>query len=393
MIKKEIDYKNITLKCSSYISFLIELINFSFIFLLSILLTFGVSKPILNNSNFKKNEEILNSYKTELFRIGSTSKLMIYDESTNTVLDFNSTYRQYILENILYSYNCDDEIKNDLENIGFSSYNYAFTNIKYIDYSCDLIGYFYTSWIVDKKDSDGNNIVNYNLTNSKDYFLSNVLKIESDGYKYYQLNSDKELLPYFTKDTSRYFFEYYVKGVSYSTLRELDTSFYNYFKKIYKNAGDLLAKYSEYSSISLAYNNLYNEINKKSVLISVLIYFSSYFVYLIVYCICRFKTIGELIFHAYRLDRKKERSVGSNISYSIFNMFKFFVITPLITLFIGGSNAVDILLFKIGVITVRIMHIAFIPFLYLIISVFFLFLSESKRSLTDRISFSSEYKK
>lgn len=393
-MKKEIKPEALLLSKASKI-FYVNIFDAFLSLLCSVLLFFGVINPILNATGYQEEIVLKNKNAETALKIAEESKLLVYNEEKNAISTVESLYKVYIYQNIKMCYEEYSEIyKEDLDNSGYSTKKEFFETVKINSYENDFLGYFYTNYIVDKVNDDGNKVVDYALEESKEYFVNNVLDINNKGKEFFEFDGDYNNLPRLKKDTCRYLFEYHVMNISYSTLRELDRNFFNYFKDKYIEAGNVLCSYDTYRIPLETYNNLYKIVENKTLIAEITGFFSGLIIcYLVLpLSLKHSRTLGQLIFKMVRYDEEKKEEKSYILPQFIVSIIRVFPINLLLIFFIGGGvNLLNFHFLEIGNFTLNILHLILLTFIIDIIWLIALFVSKPKRGFLSKMTHSNYY--
>lgn len=346
---------------------------------------YSASYQILKATSYKNDLTLKENYATEVINIGVESKLYEYDEETKVISTVESVYTQFIYRNIKLCYEKYPEIyKEDLETYGYD--DETFKNIDIETYENGHLSQFYLNFIIDKVDKHNNKIVNYTEENKYEYYVLNVLKVKDEGSEFFDyVENDYETLPRLKKDICRYLFQYNVKNISYSTLRTVDSNFYNFFVSIYQEAGDLLMKYDSYNN---AFNNYeyYYELVNKELLNTVLITFLISFIILYIVVPQIFKnnmTLGRFFLKIVKLSNEKEYKIKGFFIETLFNLIKCFCLFAFFTLVAGGLNLVNFKFLTIGIVTISSLHVSLLAIIYSFISFIFLLARKTNDGLSE----------
>ena len=344
-MKKTLDFEKIPAR--SLIIFYINVIESLFILIGTIILFYAVARPILfyatpylNDINLKEKSG------NELTDILVESNLAEYDKKTNVLSTVDSLYSSFVYKNIKYCYESYKDIyKENLDEYGYETKLDFFNSVEEINYQNDNLGYFYTEYIIGKLDVNGDLIINIDDSNKYNYFIYEVLDIDEEGSKFFEYDkNDLSIYPHLKLDVCRYLFQYHLMDVSYSTLRDTDNEFYNYFKDRYKEAGNYLLMYSDYEENLSLYNNLYDKTELNLLSTSILSYIGSLFIFSFIIPLC-FKdkeTLSLKLFKCKRLN-KKDKSTYLNYFLDGLKSFLYNFYTLLFSLFIfGGTNLLNI---------------------------------------------------
>ena len=365
-----------------------KIVDCFILILFSFAIFLGICFPILQNSSYVQLIDNKDKASKQMLSELNDSKLAVYNEKTGVLSTDESMYKVFVLQQIKYCYETyPDVYKTDLEDDGYLNYTEKLSDVFIDSYNINCLAYFYTNYIVDKLDHNGNRIVDFGSKSSKEFFIFDVIDCEGNGKEFFTYNN-KEDLPHFTKDICRYMFEYHIKNVSYSTLRSVDDSLFDFFIEKYKAAGDLLLKYKNYSEPFNEYNTCYNQINYINLLCVILCYFSSYLIFIVSIPLLNKKhqTIGFMIFKIVRLDKNRTINIKSTIIDSVFDFFTYFFVTFFVSLVFVGYTVFNFTFLTFGVLTLKLIHLCGISLILDIISIFIRILSSQKRGLGSRVS-------
>ncbi|MDY4937443.1 MAG: hypothetical protein SO087_04535 [Candidatus Onthovivens sp.] len=375
-----------------------NLLESIFLFLSSLILVFAVGMPIVNNNSTYQNALTNNvTYKDNMLEIGTSSKLFFYNEEFNNISTLDSIYYVYVIQNIKMCYEeYGDIYKEELDNYGYSTKKDFMDNFLIASYETDFLGYFYTSFILNKVDTNDELLVNYNTSyNGKFYYVNNVLKINEEGKEFFTFDNNYDKLPRLNVDICRYLFQYHVMDVSYSTLREVDASFYNYFKEIYSNAGDLLLKYKDYQINFNLYNETYEVIHSYKMYAGVFSFLISFVIFECIFPIFNKNKVNpsNLILSLARLNNYKDNSLKIILVNMICSLFKYFYISMFILLILGGINTLNFTLIEVGVFTISTYHLSVLSLFLGVISILTLTINKNNKGLSSLISKSIYFEK
>lgn len=365
--------------------FLSNLFDSLIVFVLMIVTFFGIIRPIYNTNYQNEADVALNENKNKIVEIGKESHLFYYNDKFNTISEVSSLYKYFVMQNIKYCYENYPEIyKDDLDNVGYETKKDVFENYKTFDYSNVDLAYFMTTYLVDKKDNNGQLILE---DASKNYFIDAFLDINNSGGEFYIFDGNYDVLPRLKVDVCRYLFQYHVMSVSYSTLRETNENFEKYYVNLYKKAGNFLLKINDYNEALTNYNNLYKTKNKNLISFILLSYLISVSLYsIIIPLFLKDKaTLSDLVFKLRRLDFNKK---PTNKSYfvNIFSLLiKQFYLILIICFIENGANLLSFKFIEIGVFTISIFHIGGLFIILTLISMIIKFSSKNHRSISERI--------
>jgi hypothetical protein len=378
---------NKTFKATIGKKIITHIIDGLFVLILGIALFFVVCYPILNNSSYVTFKEDKKENCDVMLTILNESKLAVYNDKTNALSTDESMYKVFILQQIKYCYEIyPDEYKKDLDDDGYLSYVEKMEDVKVDSYDNNCLGYFYTEFIIGKLDKNNEVIVEYTKEESKEYFLTQVIDCDKAGKDIFKCD-DKNSLPRLTVDTCRYAFEYYVKGANYSTLRDLDSKFYNYFISLYKDAGDLLLRYSKYETSFNNYEQLYSLINNINLLCIFLSFTISFVILMVLVPLLnkRRQTFSSMIFKVMYFDKK----MNCNLCKTLINSGLYYVLFFFVTFFMSlifGNQLFNYTFLTIGLLTLKLIHLCGISLIISLISIFVLAISKSKNSLVEMIT-------
>ena len=388
-MKKTLDFEKIPAR--SLIIFYINVIESLFILIGTIILFYAVARPILfyatpylNDINLKEKSG------NELTDILVESNLAEYDKKTNVLSTVDSLYSSFVYKNIKYCYESYKEIyKENLDEYGYETKLDFFNSVEEINYQNDNLGYFYTEYIIGKLDVNGDLIINIDDSNKYNYFIYEVLDIDEEGSKFFEYDkNDLSIYPHLKLDVCRYLFQYHLMDVSYSTLRDTDNEFYNYFKDRYKEAGNYLLMYSDYEENLSLYNNLYDKIELNLLSTSILSYVGSLFIFSFIIPLC-FKdkeTLSLKLFKCKRLN-KEDKSTYLNYFLDGLKSFLYNFYTLLFSLFIfGGTNLLNIHFLEIGVFTFNSLHLILLSLIVNTISLLILLIKKNSQGLFSLIT-------
>ncbi len=388
-MKKTLDFEKIPAR--SLIIFYINVIESLFILIGTIILFYAVARPILfyatpylNGINLKEKSG------NELTDILVESNLAEYDKKTNVLSTVDSLYSSFVYKNIKYCYESYKEIyKENLDEYGYETKLDFFNSVEEINYQNDNLGYFYTEYIIGKLDVNGDLIINIDDSNKYNYFIYEVLDIDEEGSKFFEYDkNDLSIYPHLKLDVCRYLFQYHLMDVSYSTLRDTDNEFYNYFKDRYKEAGNYLLMYSDYEENLSLYNNLYDKTELNLLSTSILSYVGSLFIFSFIIPLC-FKdkeTLSLKLFKCKRLN-KKDKSTYLNYFLDGLKSFLYNFYTLLFSLFIfGGTNLLNIHFLEVGVFTFNSLHLILLSLIVNMISLLILLIKKNSQGLFSLIT-------
>ena len=388
-MKKTLDFEKIPARC--LIIFYINVIESLFILIGTIILFYAVARPILfyatpylNGINLKEKSG------NELTDILVESNLAEYDKKTNVLSTVDSLYSSFVYKNIKYCYESYKEIyKENLDEYGYETKLDFFNSVEEINYQNDNLGYFYTEYIIGKLDVNGDLIINIDDSNKYNYFIYEVLDIDEEGSKFFEYDkNDLSIYPHLKLDVCRYLFQYHLMDVSYSTLRDTDNEFYNYFKDRYKEAGNYLLMYSDYEENLSLYNNLYDKTELNLLSTSILSYVGSLFIFSFIIPLC-FKdkeTLSLKLFKCKRLN-KKDKSTYLNYFLDGLKSFLYNFYTLLFSLFIfGGTNLLNIHFLEVGVFTFNSLHLILLSLIVNMISLLILLIKKNSQGLFSLIT-------
>ncbi len=388
-MKKTLDFEKIPAR--SLIIFYINVIESLFILIGTIILFYVVARPILfyatpylNDINLKEKSG------NELTDILVESNLAEYDKKTNVLSTVDSLYSSFVYKNIKYCYESYKDIyKENLDEYGYETKLDFFNSVEEINYQNDNLGYFYTEYIIGKLDVNGDLIINIDDSNKYNYFIYEVLDIDEEGNKFFEYDkNDLSIYPHLKLYVCRYLFQYHLMDVSYSTLRDTDNEFYNYFKDRYKEAGNYLLMYSDYEENLSLYNNLYDKTELNLLSTSILSYVGSLFIFSFIIPLC-FKdkeTLSLKLFKCKRLN-KKDKATYLNYFLDGLKSFLYNFYTLLFSLFIfGGTNLLNIHFLEIGVFTFNSLHIILLSLIVNMISLLILLIKKNSQGLFSLIT-------
>ena len=256
-------------------SFMAMALDSIIVCILTIVLFYAGANPILNANGQNDLIALKDEESSKLMSILKDSHLAAYDDETGVLSTPESLYNVFVYQNIKYCYENYPEIyKDDLDEYGYETKKEFFKDVNEISFDNDYLGYFYTNYIIDKKDLNNENILDINKDNANEYFVNEVLDLnKEEGSKFFEINNnDYSCYPRLNKDVCRYLFQYHLMNVSYSTLRDVDNAFYNYFLDRYVEAGNYLLEYEEYANALNNYNSYYDQIQSNLLTAVILTY-------------------------------------------------------------------------------------------------------------------------
>ena len=367
---------------------LANLINSLITLLLIVISFFGIIRPIYYNAYQSKKDEEISLNKEKILEIGKDSHLIYYNNKTNAISNVDGLYKIFVYQNIKYCYEKYAEIyKEDLDNVGYLTKKDFFKDVKENDYLNNDLAYFMTTYIIDKVDKNNNKILEVLDNDYKKYFIDTFIDINNTGSNFFTFDGDYNTLPRLNIDTCRYLFQYNVMKSNYSTLRNVDNEFSNYFTKLYKTAGDYLLKYKDYNDSFYRYEKLYN--TKSNNLLGLI--FLSYIIsisiseLLIPLVNKKSRTIGEYIFKLSRLNQDKSFNKITILKNYLLAFIKHFYLLFFIIFIEGSLNLLTFKFLVLGNLTISFLHIISLFIILSSISLILKLSSKTQRSLGERI--------
>lgn len=387
-MNNELNKKDKYILASNKSIILANLINSLITLLLIVISFFGIIRPIYYNTyQYKKDEEI-SLKKEKILEIGRDSHLIYYNNKTNAISNVDGLYKIFVYQNIKYCYENYSEIyKEDLDNVGYLTKKDFFKDVKENDYINNDLAYFMTTYIIDKNDKDNNKILDVIDNDYKKYFIDTFMDISNSGSKFFTFDGDYNTLPRLNVDTCRYLFQYNVMKSNYSTLRNVDNEFSNYFTKLYKTAGEYLLSYKEYNESFYTYERLYN--TKSNNLLGLI--FLSYMISISISELLiplfnkKSRTVGEYIFRLSRLNQDKSLNKITIIKNYLLAFIKYFYLLFFIIFIEGSLNLLTFKFLILGNLTISFLHIISLFIILSSISLILKLSSKTQRSLGERI--------
>ncbi len=387
-MNNELNKKDKYILASNKSIILANLINSLITLLLIVISFFGIIRPIYYNAyQYKKDEEITLN-KEKILEIGRDSHLIYYNNKTNAISNVDGLYKIFVYQNIKYCYENYSEIyKEDLDNVGYLTKKDFFKDVKENDYINNDLAYFMTTYIIDKNDKDNNKILDVIDNDYKKYFIDTFMDISNSGSKFFTFDGDYNTLPRLNVNTCRYLFQYNVMKSNYSTLRNVDNEFSNYFTKLYKTAGEYLLNYKEYNESFYTYERLYN--TKSNNLLGLI--FLSYMISISISELLiplfnkKSRTIGEYIFRLSRLNEDKSFRKITILKNYLLAFIKHFYLLFFIIFIEGSLNLLTFKFLILGNLTISFLHIISLFIILSSISLILKLSSKTQRSLGERI--------
>ncbi len=369
-----------------------HLIDFLFILISSILIVFLIIYPISQTGPYGEKSKLLEVDRNAVIEILEASKLTEYNEETKVLANENGIYRSFVLKQIKYSYEMDIEIKTLLDEWGYASHMENGQEIPLDSYENNYLGYFYTEYIIGKKDKENQLVVNYTKEESFSYFQKEVLKI---GEKNYFISNplDEKELPHLEKQTCLYLFQYFLTNTTFSTLRNFESEFFLFFHEAYQNAGNLLLKYSDYEIAYSNYGESYNYIQIYKINSNIAAFLLTTLVFLIIIPLTnrQQKTLGNFISKTLVLNQLQETKKKRAMLYHALTSVYMFLTIPILLIISGGLDLLNFTIFRFGIFTINLWHISILVLFFLIINIFINVLSVKKQGAFSHLVHMSYY--
>jgi len=308
---------------------------------LSLGFLFGLVAPVLNaQASYQELTKQKNDNYAAVQRIGIESKLIFVDPSSSTNYTFDMMFKMYAAEHILLSYKYSPD---NLSSIGFKT-SLIDESISEASYTNDFLGYFYTNYLVDKRDDNNNLIVA--SADYKEYYCQKILKIDENDWWV----KDGDEIPHLKDNYARYLTEYILLGRSYSTIRDVYQKFETYFNSLYSQAGSDLMKIPSYIAAYNNYNAAYEQINSiRNIWVNTVVGILFLFIY-VVYPLFRgnYQTLGYQLFHLGCADGNHQFKYYHYLLRVLGSIVNVFFVWGLVGLIFVGSSFFSIVIFSIG---------------------------------------------
>lgn len=374
--------------------FISNVLDALFVFLLTLICYFIGAYPILNSIGQNSLVSEKNENAAEIVQILQDSHLALYDKSKNIISDVDTIYNIFVYQNIKYCYEeYPDIYKKELDEYGYESKKESLSTISSSSFENDYLAYFYTSYILNVKNKNGEKLVDYSSNTSKEYFINEVLDLDkTDGQNFYETTSSYDVYPRLKIDICRYLFQYNLMGVRYSTVIDTNNNFYNYFLKRYEEAGELLLKYDKYSEALSNYNVAYMQIENNELFSLLSCYFISIFLLFIVFPLFNENktTLGMSLMKVCRVNIKNKTTKKIYFLNAINSILHNFFIILIAGLIIGGPNLLNYHFIFIGVFTINLLHFVLLSLIVNVISLLMFLGRKDKKglfSLTTKCSY------
>ena len=317
------------------------LLDWLILLILALGILFGLVAPILSaQTSYQELTKQKDDNYATVQNIGIESKLIAVDSSSHTNYTFDMMFKMYVAEHILLSY---EYSPNNLSDVGFKT-DLIDKSIPKASYNDDFLGYFYTNYLVDKKDE--NNLLIVASDNYKEYYCQNILKIDENDWWV----KDGDNIPHLKDDYARYLTEYVLLGRSYSTIRNVYQNFEAYFSSLYSKAGSDLMKVPAYINAYNNYNDAYDKLNTIRTnwtnIVTGILFLLTYIVYPLVRG--NYQTLGCQIFHLGYININHQFKYYHYLLRIAGSFITTFFILGLVGLIFVGSSYFGIVIFSLG---------------------------------------------
>lgn len=396
MKKKEKNKEYTYLPAKRSRSFMAMALDSMIVCILTIVLFYAGANPILNANGQNDLIALKDEESDKLTSILNDSHLAAYNDETGVLSTPESLYNVFVYQNIKYCYETYPEIyKDDLDEYGYETKKEFFEDVNEISFDNDYLGYFYTNYIIDKKDLNNENILDINKDNANEYFINEVLDVnKEEGSKFFEIdNNDYSCYPRLNKDVCRYLFQYHLMNISYSTLRDVDNAFYNYFLDRYVEAGDYLLEYEEYANALNNYNSYYEQIQSNLLTGVILTYTVTILIYyfIIPVFVPNKSSFAGFLLKIHRLTDDKKSKIYiyflTGINSYLHNFFTLLVSTLLTV----GVNTLNFHFAELGVFTFNILHIILLSLIINVISIIVFCVRKDGKGLFSLITKTNYY--
>lgn len=340
--------------------FLSSLLNMIFILLASFLVFFASFYPIGESLN--KAEEIqMNKDTDTLIDMAKDSKLLHTFDNGKSYNIYN-TYEFYIRTLLKYDYEHSDyNLEEDVEKYKEKQDEFkSFIDITTSENTVndDLIGDFYTQYMPNKLNSENQPIIDYKGLTYKNYFYYEILDIDGVGNEFF-LDSVDGNYPHLKDSVRKAIYNYnFLKNLQ-NDYYDTDTAFFNYFVKIFNNAGEQLKQYNDYGILLDSTNASFTKLLNYDFVAVFVSFFVSYLILMVIVPLLNKdkRNLAEIILaRAYLREDELGHPYVSLPSFfirSVYGLFKYFFIIFIFSMFININVAFGEI-FSIGIFPVSI---------------------------------------
>lgn len=363
MMKMKLFYEKNSQRC-----FLMTLLNAFFVIVFGLVIYYSALLPI-KNANYKEDEIQMLDDRATLNQMATDAKLL-HNFDNGDQYSINNYYEYYLRTLLKYNYeNSSYDLDEDIE-----KYNEKKDTFKpFIDIEVngnvvndDFLGNFYTQYIVDKKDSNNNLVIDFSNTNPKDYFYYEILDIDNEGAKFFKDTSGE--YPYFKDDVRKALYSYNFLKLVDDDYYQIDKEFFQFFVQKYNISGEFLLKCDNYATLLERHNSIYQTLLNYDTMSTFVSYGISLIVItLIIPLFTKYhRNPGELILkRAFIKDseEKEEVTIVSLLIRFAYGIIKYLFAGFIISLFINLTVSFVVPVFTIGAFSVSLFVLTIISLL------------------------------
>lgn len=370
--------------------FLMSLLNTVFILLTSLAVFFATFFPI-GNSLYGEDKKQMNIDAELLYSIGEDAKLL-HRFDNGDIYSINNSYEYYLRTILKYNYeNSNYDLDSDIEKYKEKQETFApFINISVTDNTVtdDFFGNFYTQFILDKKDVDGNLVLDYKSINPKEYFYHEILDIDNEGSKFFKESNGE--YPYLKDDVRKALYSYnFLKNVN-DKYYQVDVKFFRFFVQKFNISGEFLKKYAAYGPILNRHNEIYAKLQNYDKIAVFASFFASFISLIVIFPLFnKYKrNPAEMILNRTYLAEKDEEEFVSTKSLIIrffYGIIKYFFVLFILCFLINPNLAFQGL-FNLGAFPISLFLLAIISLLISGISLSISIARKDKKNLENLVS-------
>lgn len=327
-----------------------------------------------------------------VLNVGTGSGLLKTNDS-NTMLYTGNSYYEFFLGTILkYDFESDIYDLNE-DPDGYKKYQEKFDAFKKITIhdgfvDDDYVGNFYTKFILDRTDSTGQKLVDYDKNAAIPHYFKEVMHFDDPnlGGKFFKYVDDSNY-PHLIDNTRSLLFGYAIKQVTTNEMAQLDREFYNYFIKVFMDAQSLLMKDSEYKTAYDAFEKANtNIVNYEYTANYVTLVFSIVFMsFIFPFFNKKRANPGELITGSQRVNDDGEFNIKNKLLLLLASFFKYYHLIFIIGM-LGESQVLTRPILNIIGFDVNALFFVVISVVYCVASIIYSVINKEHRNLDALIS-------